>query len=193
AVLAGSFRTWWQMKKTISFANIALRENLALIVSLAPVEGGPACAESLNKYLSGPSSRPQKPKQNITDEEVRGKLGIVGLNYDPGVTFDLATTFVGSDIKTGFRVCTVKDGKVGSFNEIATSLTAESNKKSIYTADPIDTGASRSGLWDVNGVVDVKFRLEAFYNFTIGTSGLDYTPFEIYVRGRLANAHLEAM
>jgi hypothetical protein len=46
-------------------------------------------------------------------------------------------------------------------------------------------------LWDVHGAVDVKFRLEVFYDFSILTSGLDYTPFEIYLRGRLDNAHLE--
>jgi hypothetical protein len=46
---------------------------------------------------------------------------------------------------------------------------------------------------DVTGAVGVKFRLEAFYDFGIQTSGLDYTPFEIYVRWRLANAHLEVM
>jgi hypothetical protein len=149
SLLVGSFRTWWQMAKTISFPNIARSESVALIVSLVPVEGGPACADSLNKYLSGPSGRPQKPKQNITDDEVRRKLGIVGLNYDPSLTFDPSgiSRAVPGIIKTGFRVCTVKEGKVGSYDEITTIVSAVPDKKNVYTSDLIDTGASRSVLW----------------------------------------------
>jgi hypothetical protein len=187
--LRGSFRTWWQMTKSIGFPVLTKIDRIDLIVSMVPVDGGPATAASLNNCLSGPGARLQKPKHKITDDEVRGKLAIVGVNYDPS----LAVPGAHNTLRACFRVSTVKDGKVGSYNEIATTLSSDKYKKDVYSSElTSNTGATfRSGLWDVNGAVGVKFRVEAFYDFGIETSGLDSTPFESYLRGRLDNPHLE--
>lgn len=41
------------------------------------------------------------------------------------------------------------------------------------------------------GGTRLKFRLEAFYNLSLETSGLECTPFIVYTRGGLDNLHVE--
>ena len=177
------------MQKTISFPASNQNEILDVVISLVPLEGGAACAASLNKNLSGPGGRPLKPKHSITDDEVRRKLGIIGVNFDSTLAF----SGPGTNVEAGFRLCTVKDGSVGSYNKIAGNISILRNQVGVFTTDVTfaSGGSQRSGVWEATGGVGLKFRLEAFYDFSIETSGIDHTPFAIYVRGRLDKAHLE--
>ena len=187
--LMGSFRTWLQMQKTISFPASSQNEILDVVISLVPLEGGAACAASLNKNLSGPGGRPLKPKHSITDDEVRRKLGIIGVNFDSTLAF----SGPGTNVEAGFRLCTVKGGSVGSYNKTAGNISILRNQVNVFTTDVTfaSGGSQRFQVWEATGGVGLKFRLEAFYDFSIETSGIDHTPFAIYVRGRLDKAHLE--
>jgi hypothetical protein len=183
----------WQMAKTISFPAMGKNEAIDVVASLVPAEGGfPGAAATLNIWLYGPAARLNKPKADITDDEVRRKRVIVGVNYDPSLAFPGADT----NVSAGFRLCTVKDGKVGSYKEISPAyLSVGRFKKAVAREDATPDDKLSSGrirIWEAyGGAVSLKFRLEAFYDFSIETSGLDVTPFAIYALGRLENAYLE--
>jgi hypothetical protein len=191
--LEGTYRTWLETAKTIEFPTTSANEHIRLVWSLDSGRrqtGGLATADDLNKALRWPGPRLTQPKGSITDEDVRSKRFIIGVNYDPTA----AIPDQGCRLYAGVGLYPVWDGQKanagGDYAWIRNSAQAGARQVGVFREEDNKDNLVAQPLYLPKGK-NLRFRFEAFYDLRVETSGLDATPFALYARAELENAYLE--
>lgn len=190
--LNGSFRTWLQTAKTITFPALP-NEHVNMVVSLIPslqqLTDFPG-AGTLNGWLH----KGNRQKGDITDAQVLGKQVIAGANYDSTLAFPNA----GCRVQGGVNLVPIAQGWPFEQAERTSSWQIS---QGTAQCQPIAVGLFREGkeasprttTFSFPYVPErgFKFRLQAFYDLSVETSGLNETPFAVYARGALDNVYFE--
>jgi hypothetical protein len=202
--LTGSFRTWLQTTKTITFPALS-NEHVHMVVSLAtalhPLTDFPG-AGKLNEWLKGPVGRVTQPTTDITDADIRDQQVIAGVNYD---SFRIAPRYPSQGCNVEGGMCLVPvAGEPWEFAH-AENPNAWQISRAYTGCGPEDRGVfreqatearirTRSFLFPNTPAKGLKFRFQAFYDLSIETFGAEpTTPFAVYARGALDNVHFELM